>query len=291
MDQLLGAVPGVAASDILLGAGTTADQQDTSFRLVSVEQVVRGRFQPRNNIDEASLQSLAESIQSQGVMQPVIVRPQPPDQYEIIAGERRWRAARLAKLKEIPVLIRDLSDQQAYTWALVENIQRENLNAVEEARAMRHLIDESGLTHANLAKTIGKSRASITNTLRLLRLAPEVLTMIEEGAIEMGHARTLLAVPALLQYRLARRVEKEGLSVRQTERLAKAYSKGLSPKRQTVSDPDTDALARDLSDQLGAQVRIVHKKSGAGHLTIQYGSVEELEGVLARIRGAKTRNA
>lgn len=285
LDGLLG--PSATRTALLGGDLSTADSGAT-LRTVPIERVTRGSFQPRRGVDEAALQGLADSIKSQGVMQPVTVKLAPGGDYEIITGERRWRAAQMAGLTQIPVLIRDLSERQAQAWALVENIQRQDLNAVEEAHALRHLVDRFKLTHEVLAQTIGRSRASITNSLRLLKLPQLVLEMIEDGAIEMGHARALLGAPAQAQARLAKRVERENLSVRQAERLAIAHKQGKirRRKRPAFDDPDIVRLARHLSDQLGAEVQIKPFKGGSGRVVIQYGTLEELEGILHRLQRA-----
>lgn len=285
LDELLG--PPAAHSSALDGA-PGATSSGATLRTVPVERVTTGGFQPRHGFDRAALEGLADSIKSQGVMQPVTVKLAPGGDYEIITGERRWRAAQMAGLTHIPVLIRDLSERQAQAWALVENIQRQDLNAVEEAHALRHLVDRFKLTHEALAQAIGRSRASITNSLRLLKLPQPVLDMIEDGAIEMGHARALLGAPAQAQVRLAKRIEREHLSARQAERLAIAHKQGKIRQRKTPAhdDPDIVRLARHLSDQLGAEVQIKPFKGGSGRVVIQYGTLEELEGILHRLQHA-----
>jgi ParB family chromosome partitioning protein len=251
-----------------------------------VEQLRRGRYQPRRDMDPERLEELAVSIRAQGVMQPIVARPMAePDQYEIIAGERRWRAAQLAGLERIPVIVREVPDEAAVALALIENIQREDLNPVEEALAMQRLIDEFELTQAAIAETVGKSRTTVTNLLRLLRLGGEVRTLLERGDIEMGHARALLTLAPADQIRIAREVVGRGLSVRQTEALARRAGEpepGKEPPK--TPDPDTASLERRLSEQVGAPVAIQHGARGKGRVVIRYSSLDELDGILAHIK-------
>lgn len=248
-------------------------------------QLSRGKYQPRREIQPEALEELTDSIRAQGVMQPVVVRPIGEDRYEIIAGERRWRAAQLAELEVIPAVVREVSDQTALALALIENIQRENLNPVEEAMALKRLLDEFELTQQQVADAVGKSRTQVTNLLRLLALDPEVQTLLERGDLDMGHARALLSLPATKQRKAAREVVNKDLTVRQTEALARQLQEGKPADRKTAK-PSTDVarLESQLGELLGAPVRIQHGNSGKGRVTIRYASLDELDGILAHIR-------
>lgn len=259
------------------------------LRMLPVDLIQRGRYQPRLDIKPEALQELADSIRAQGVVQPVVVRPLDgqPERFELIAGERRWRATQLAGLHEIPAIIKDIPDRTVMSIALIENIQREQLNPLEEAGALQRLIGEFGMTHQEVAEAIGRSRASVSNLLRLLELAPTPKRLLEAGQIEMGHARALLSLPAAIQTALAERVAAEGLSVRATEKLVRAAT-----DRQTTpdapppprADPNVQRLEAQLSEKLGAAVSIKHGSRGEGQLVIRYGSLDELDGILAHIR-------
>ena len=257
---------------------------------IPVEQIVRGRYQPRRIFTEESLQELAGSIRTQGLMQPIVVRPRPQGGFELIAGERRWRAAQIAGLAQIPAVVRDVADDRASAMALVENIQRENLNPLEEAFALQRLRDEFQLTQQQVADAVGKSRVAVTNLLRLLNLAAGVRELLEQGAIEMGHARALLSLDPLDQERIARDIANRQLSVRQTELLVRQMLQPrpeparTPPQEQTGADADTRLLEAQLSDRLGAPVAISHSPNGGGQLVIRYSSLEELDGILAHIR-------
>lgn len=261
-----------------------ADEQ----RSLPIERLRPGKYQPRTQMDEASLTELAASIKSQGVMQPILARvienTPGAERYEIVAGERRWRAAQLAGLAEVPVLIRNIPDEQALAMALIENIQRENLNPLEEAQGLQRLIDEFGLTHQQAADAVGRSRPAATNLLRLLQLTAAVQDMLMAGKLDMGHARALLPVSTGQQVGLAQRVVQKGLSVRETERLVHQL---LNPPKilpaKTI-DRDLLRLQEELSDGLGASVLIRANKKGAGKVTIDFGSLEQLDGLLSRIR-------
>ncbi len=253
----------------------------------------RGKYQPRVDMRPESLQELADSIKSQGIVQPILVRPlgapNPGEsqRYEIIAGERRWRAAQLAGLAEIPAVVRVVPDEAAVAMALIENIQREDLNPLEEARALARLIEEFGLTHQAAAHAVGRSRAAVSNLLRLIELPDEVKEMLEQRRIEMGHARALLGAGSRgQQIELALRVAKEGLSVRETERLVRtggAPPAAAAPKSAATADPDIRRLELELAEKLGATVAFQHAASGKGKLIVSYNTVDELEGILTHI--------
>ena len=250
-----------------------------------LSQLTRGKYQPRRDIQPEALEELADSIRAQGVMQPIVVRPIGESRYEIIAGERRWRASQLAELDTIPAVIRDVSDEVALALALIENIQRENLNPVEEALALKRLIDEFELTQQQVADAVGKSRAQVANLLRLLALDPEVQTLLERGDLDMGHARALLVLPAAKQRRAAHEVVNKDLTVRDTEALVKRLAQG-EPKKTAAApvSPDVARLETRLGEVLGARVRIQHGRGGKGRVTIRYSSLEELDGILEHIR-------
>lgn len=255
---------------------------------IGVDQIRRGSWQPRRNFDQELLQELADSLKAQGMIQPVLVRPFANGAYELIAGERRWRAAQLAGMQEIPALIRDMEDQRVAAVSLIENIQRKDLNPLEEAQAFERLCDEFGMTHKAVAESVGRSRASVSNLMRLLELHDEVKVMVDKGLLEMGHARALLGVSTEQQPELARRVVDQGLTVRAIEKLIRDQQSG-TPARGTsrsdrVSDPDIDRLSRKLGELLGTSVEIRHKTSGSGRLEISYTSVSELEGILEHIK-------
>ncbi len=285
LDALLG-VAHAAASPPETPDAEAPSQQITELAL---DLIQRGRFQPRREFDPESLQELADSIAAQGVVQPIVVRPLPEGRYEIIAGERRWRASQLAGKHEIPVVVRDVSDQAAIAMALIENIQRDDLNAIEEANALHRLLDEFELTHQEVARAVGKSRTTVTNLLRLLELNTEVKTLIETRQLEMGHARALLALKGDLQSKAAGQVAAQGLSVRETERLVRRLlGAEPEPARQHAEpprlDPDVRRLQDDLCGRLGARVSIQAGARGGGRLVIAYNSLEELDGILDHIR-------
>ena len=257
---------------------------DGSLRALPVDVIQRGEYQPRVDMHQESLQDLADSISAQGVVQPIVVRSIGENRYEIIAGERRWRAAQMAGLHEIPAVVREVDDRSAIAIALIENIQRENLNPLEEARALERLIKEFELTHEQAAEAVGRSRAAVSNILRLLDLDDSVKGMLERGEIEMGHARALLALEGAKQIEAARQVISRGLSVRATEGLIRQ----LQQKRTTKSsvkprDPDIQKLETSLADKLGAHVLLRQGKGGKGKLEISYNSLDELDGILEHI--------
>ena len=249
-----------------------------------VDLMQRGKYQPRVDMHTESLQELADSIKAQGVVQPIIVRPIDDKRYEIIAGERRWRASQMAGLQDVPCVVRDVNDQAAMAMALIENIQREDLNPMEEARALQRLILEFELTHQQAAEAVGRSRASVSNLLRLLELQDDVKTMLEHGDLEMGHARALLALQGDAQREAARHVVASGLSVRETERLVKRQQEGpKSAKKKEQVDPNISRLEQSLSETLAAKVQIQQSGKGKGKLVIQYNSLDELDGILNHI--------
>ena len=269
--------------DALLGDVANREDKQTSQSL-PVEHLQRGKFQPRKDIDPEKLQELSDSIKAQGIIQPIIVRKIDAEKYEIVAGERRWRAAQLAGLQEVPVVIRDINDRAAIAQTLIENIQREDLNPLEEAEALKRLLDEFDMTHQQTAEAVGKSRTTITNLLRLIDLHPEVKKLLLSKQLEMGHARALLALDSTKQINAAHKIAKEGLSVRATERLVKELLE--EPKIKTISSPDNDTLRlqNDLTNRLGAKVVIDHKNNGSGKLIINYSSLEVLDGIINQIR-------
>ena len=250
---------------------------------IPLDLIQRGKYQPRADFDEAALEELASSIKSQGLMQPIVIRPIGPQKYEIIAGERRWRAAQIAGLDSIPAVIRRVSDEAAIAMSLIENIQREDLNPIEEALALKRLQDEFKLTQQEVADAVGRSRTAVTNLMRLVGLHIDVQKMLQTGLLEMGHARTLLTLPEIKQVDFARDIAKKGLSVRQTEELVR---KAKSPK-EVVSersiDPNIKNLEESLGEKLGAKVLIEHKTNGKGRLIVSYNSLDELDGILAHL--------
>ena len=255
---------------------------------LSVERLQRGRYQPRTDMRAESLEELAASIKKQGIMQPIVVRPISGEgrdtRYEIIAGERRWRAAQIAELQEIPVIIKDVADEDAIAMALIENIQRENLNPLEEALALQRLIDEFELTHDEAAQAVGRKRASVTNLLRLLDLDSSVKNMVRDQVLSMGHARAILALSKDKQLMIANEVVAKGLSVRATESLVRGLQQAKPQKttKQVIKDPDIRRLEQSLTQRLGAAV-IIDDKKGKGKLVIKYTSLDELDGILNKI--------
>ncbi|MCF6264570.1 MAG: ParB/RepB/Spo0J family partition protein [Xanthomonadales bacterium] len=269
---------------LLGGVDISADAGADVYREIPLDLLQAGRYQPRSVMDPERLQELADSIIAQGVVQPIAVRAIGGGRYEIIAGERRWRACQLARLDTVPAVIRDVSDQATVAMALIENIQREDLNPLEEAVALRRLLDEFGLTHLQAAEAVGRSRAAVSNLLRLLELGDEVKKLVDERKLDMGHARALLALPLEKQLPAARDVVARELTVRQTEQLVKRLLTGApsTPPKRRVS-PDIQRLQDKLTEQLGARVQIQHQPNGRGKLIIQYNSADELEGILDHI--------
>ncbi len=294
LDALLGGLNerDTGTSDQTGTAEASLDGGDPHGTLTSLplDLIERGRFQPRRDFDPEGLRELADSITAQGVIQPIVVRALTGGgRYEILAGERRWRAAQQAGLSEIPVVIREADDQSAMAIALIENIQRADLNPLEEASALQRLLGEFGLTHAQIAEAIGRSRASVTNLLRLLELNDDVKRALERGQLEMGHARALLGIKGPRQSAAATQVTSRGLSVRETERLVRQMQQeeeGRTPPvaRPEAVDPDVRRLQDDLADRLGAKVQIQPGNRGGGRLVIAYHSLDELDGILAHIK-------
>jgi len=275
--------------DALLAGNEEAAPSGESLQTLSIDRLRPGKYQPRTKMDAASLAELALSIKEQGVMQPILVRPVDGGGFEIVAGERRWRAAQQAGLREIPALVKNVPDQSALAVALIENIQREDLNPLEEAKGLSRLIDEFGLTHEAAAKAVGRSRSAVSNLLRLTALAPPVQEYLLGGAIEMGHARALLALPVAQQSGVASRVVNDALTVRDTERLVHGL---LNPERRVARrggrralDVDTARLENDLAERLGAVVQIEPGRQGAGRVVIRYATLEQLDGIVERLGG------
>jgi ParB family chromosome partitioning protein len=266
--------------------GSWANREKGNFsRELPVELIQRGKYQPRRDMDPEALQELADSIRAQGVMQPIIIRPISDKKYEIIAGERRWRATQLAGLATIPVMVRDVPDETAIAMALIENIQREDLNPIEEAASLQRLQQEFELTQQEVATAVGKSRSTVANLLRLMSLQEDVRTLLEHGDLEMGHARALLGLEGVDQSQAARSVVGKGLSVRQTEALVRHLlaNKDKTPESKLL-DPNIRQLQDDLSQKIGAKVQIQHTARGRGKLVLSYNSLDELDGILSHIK-------
>ena len=278
--------------DALLGGNNAtvlqeeASKADTrELQNLPLDLIQRGKYQPRRDMDPTALEELAQSIKAQGVMQPIVVRPIGGGRFEIIAGERRWRASQQAGLDRIPALVREVPDEAAIAMALIENIQREDLSPIEEAVALQRLQQEFQLTQQQVAEAVGKSRVTITNLLRLIGLPEEVKTLLAHGDLEMGHARALLGLPLERQVEGARHVVARGLTVRQTEALVRQWlNTREKPVYAVKSDPDISRLEQRLAERLGAPVQIKHGQKGKGQLVIRYNSLDELQGVLAHIR-------
>ncbi len=257
-----------------------------TLRNIPLDLLERGKYQPRTHMDKQALADLADSIRAQGVVQPIVARELKTGNYEIIAGERRWRAAQMADLETIPAIVRRVPDEAVIAIALIENIQREDLNPLEEASALQQLIGEFGMNHQKVADTVGRSRTAVTNLLRLLTLDEDVRKLLLAGKLDMGHARALLALPAGAQGQVARLVVQRDLSVRETEALVRRRLRQPAARKKSRSSNDADirSLQDELAERLGAKVRINHKRSGRGQLTIDYNSIDELEGILDHIR-------
>ena len=278
--------------DALLGGSTAATLEEEAVKVDSrelqhlpLDLIQRGKYQPRRDMDPSALEELANSIKVQGVMQPIVVRPIGGGRFEIIAGERRWRASQQAGLDKIPAMVREVPDEAAIAMALIENIQREDLNPIEEAVALQRLQQEFELTQQQVADAVGKSRVTITNLLRLIALPEEIKTLLAHGDLEMGHARALLGLPLEQQVEGARHVVARGLTVRQTEALVRQWLNSKDkPAEKAKADPDINRLEQRLAEKLGAPVQIKHGSKGKGQLVIRYSSLDELQGVLAHIR-------
>ncbi len=271
--------------DALLGESTSSTDtaKQDQLRDLEVNQLQPGKYQPRAHMDQASLTALADSIKSQGIMQPIIVRKLQQNGYEIIAGERRWRAAQIAGLKQVPVVIRDVADEAALAMALIENIQREDLNPIEEALGIQRLINEFAMTHEGAAEAVGRSRSAVSNLLRLLNLPKTVQDMVLQGTLDMGHARALLPLAAAKQLEAAHEITHKGLSVREAEKLVAKLLKPEVPKKHLGLDRDTLRLQEQLAEKLGVNVTIKHDKKGSGQLVIDYADLAQLDGIIQRI--------
>lgn len=267
----------------LLGDVGQPQEKPQSVQTLPIEYLQRGKYQPRRDMDPDKLKELADSILAQGVIQPIIVRKlDAENKYEIIAGERRWRASQLAELSEVPVVVKDIDDRTVMAIALIENIQREDLSALEEAEALRRLQDEFELTHQQIATAVGKSRTTVTNLLRLLELASEVKILLGKGQLEMGHARALLGLEEAKQIEIANKTVKQGLTVRAVEKLVREQQQDKAIVVKQI-DPDTLRLQRELSEKTGSKVEINHQASGKGKLIFNYTSLEELDGIIKKI--------
>lgn len=262
------------------------DRGRENLKQLPIEHLSPSPWQPRKDFDAGKLRELADSISAQGVVQPIVVRPAGPERYQIVAGERRWRAAQLAGVREVPVVVREVSDQVALAIALIENIQREDLNPLEEAEAIQRLLEEHRMTHQQVADALGKSRTTITNLNRLNELHAEAKERLRAGEIDMGHARALLTLPRERQGEVARKVAEKGFSVRETEALVARLNReaeSVAEVRPVVRDPDIAELEQRVAERLGAKVRIQHSRRGPGKLVVAYANLEQLEGLLARL--------
>ena len=268
--------------DALLSGNGNADFAEESLQSLETSKLQPGKYQPRTNMDQVALAELAESIKAQGVMQPILVRPISADRFEIIAGERRWRAAQLAGLTEVPALIRKVADESALAMSLIENIQRENLNPLEEAMGIQRLINEFGMTHQTAGEALGNSRSTISNLLRLLNLSAPVQELMMQGKIDMGHGRALLSLAPVQQIKIANVIVQKQLSVRETEKIVNQIE---HPALKQVKKPDRDLLRlqEDVSERLGAQVAIKPKKNGQGNIVIHYTSLDQLDDILSKL--------
>lgn len=274
-------------NELLSGLQTSTvnnQRENTTPQTLAVDLLRPGRYQPRKDMDREALENLAHSIRAQGIIQPILVRPIEDGCYEIIAGERRWRAAQLAEVHEVPVVVRNIPDETAIAMSLIENIQREDLNSIEEAMALQRLMDEFDMTHQEVADAVGKPRSTITNLVRLLGLSDDVRTMVERGDLEMGHARALLTLEGTLQKQAAASIVAKGLSVREAEQLVQRLQRPPNKREQKNADPDVLRLQNNLSDKLGASVTIQHGTNGRGKLVITYNSLDELDGILEHIK-------
>lgn len=291
LDALLGGVGAVKdaeSGDGVISSGSGLQVPGNILKDLSVDLLQAGKYQPRTEMNADTLEELASSIRAQGVLQPIVVRElrDSPGRYEILAGERRWRAAQLANLHDVPVLLRDVSDGAAIAISLIENIQREDLNPVEEATALERLIDEFDMTHQQAADAVGRSRAAVSNLLRLLLLSPDVRQLLEKGELEMGHARAILSLEGEMQSQVAREIAAKGMSVREAEQLVRGLRSKLTTKKTKKPDidPNTQGLQDNLAAKLGAKVLFHHGTNGKGKVVIHYNSLDELDGILAHIQ-------
>jgi ParB family transcriptional regulator, chromosome partitioning protein len=270
--------------DALLASDIDEAKSTDALRTLDVAQLQPGKYQPRSYMDDAALQTLADSIKSQGIMQPILVREISVDKYEIIAGERRWRASQIAGIDRVPVLVRDIADESALAMALIENIQRENLNPLEEAQGVRRLIDEFAMTHEKAANAVGRSRAAVSNLLRLLTLTHAVQELLMQNKLDMGHARALIGLDAAQQILLANKIVSQNLSVREVESLVKKLGAEAHAKPHKIT-PNRDVLAlqNSLSEKIGAVVSIAAKANGAGTLKINYSNLDQLDEIIKKI--------
>lgn len=269
--------------EALLG-DSAPEKQSEQLLTLHVDHLQSGKYQPRTHMDQQALVELAASIKAQGLMQPILVRPLVSGRYEIIAGERRWRAARLAGLDKVPVVARSVADEAALAMALIENIQRENLNPLEEAQGIQRLIDEFGMTHDSCAQALGRSRSAVSNLLRLLNLPEPVRDLVYAGQLDMGHARALLSLPVVQQIDTANLVADKGMSVRETERLVQHLLAPAQGKPARQIDPDVARLQEEVSERIGAAVKILSGKKGRGRITIEYGTLDQLDDLLSKLR-------
>ncbi|MBC7755805.1 MAG: ParB/RepB/Spo0J family partition protein [Bdellovibrio sp.] len=270
--------------DALLANDVEDARNTDSQQMLNVTQLQPGKYQPRSYMDDAALQTLADSIKSQGIMQPILVREVSPDKFEIIAGERRWRASQMAGITQVPVLVRDIADESALAMALIENIQRENLNPLEEAQGIKRLIDEFAMTHEKAAEAVGRSRVAVSNLLRLLSLSAPVQDLLMHNKLDMGHARALIGLDAAQQIMLANRTIQQQLSVRDVENLVKKVGAEAKPNQQkTTVNRDVLALQNTLSEKIGAVVSISAKANGAGMLKISYSNLDQLDDIIRKM--------
>jgi ParB family chromosome partitioning protein len=268
---------------LLSNEGDNVSSKIETTNVMPLSQLTPGKFQPRKNFNQDSLKELAESIKAQGIIQPILVRMTSNNQFEIIAGERRWQAAKIAKLDEVPVVVKDIPDSTALAMALIENIQREDLNVIEEARGIKRLIDEFNITHEAAAEAVGKSRAAVSNTLRLLSLCEHAQNALESNKIEMGHARAILSLSPIDQAMMCQKIVNQKLTVREVEKeVSEGSTKKTSPKQS--KDHDIQRLENELSDRFGTNISISHKQSGKGSINFKYSNLDELERIIAKLK-------
>ena len=268
---------------LLSNEGDNVSRKKQTSNVMPLSQLTPGKFQPRKNFNQDSLKELAESIKAQGIIQPILVRMTSNNQFEIIAGERRWQAAKIAKLDEVPVVVKDIPDSTALAMALIENIQREDLNVIEEARGIKRLIDEFNITHEAAAEAVGKSRAAVSNTLRLLSLCEHAQYALETNKIEMGHARAILSLSPIDQAMMCQKIVNQKLTVREVEKeVSEGSTKKTSPKQS--KDHDIQRLENELSDRFGTNISISHKQSGKGSINFKYSNLDELERIIAKLK-------